>query len=403
MSLMFKRILLPVLFLLTIARPIAGSALPPKPPQSQGVSFLDYYHGNKELGIKPHEKEIGAQVAIGRLYLNGKNLTDLDGIETVPGIDRIVALFVNNNQLKSLPESMSQLAHVQEFEAENNLFIAFPEAITLMPDLRVLSLAHNFIRDPLTDAPLNAVRLAALQSLDLSYNEIATVPKVINGLGTATKINLTNNPLMLDSRAQALVDALHAGDLKKVKDIFANIIFDNAAGRHIVNFGKVMGLEFLHKPLMRKLEISKIRDQLGNNLLHIAVNEAGARVKEMRDALSEVRNDIELSEKDRAEVTDSLSKRIDEINDRYMKILAVLFECGDECVQEMLWMPNARGEAVVYSILRQLGPSSPIFRAITLAGEEDNEEQERKGGEQPQARQTFSRRFQAFLKQHRKK
>lgn len=351
----------------------------------QAISFLDYYHGNPALGIRPHEKEIHASVANGRLDLSGNKLTDLIGIETVPGIDKLVALNVNNNHLKSLPDSIGNLVGLYELFAENNELTHIPELIGQLYSLMTISLAHNH----LTSIPKNISSLRHVRVLNLRDNEFTMPPEGIKEFVQNVAIFLENNPISLSEGQllkmlelphnvklsfrlpvnQKLIDdlisAIRAGNATKVKSAFRIIEIQDLGGRLI----NATAFHFFGPNYVGWVNIAKVRDAQGNNLLHMVVNEAAEKIELKRKAITGVLSDEELSDERRKEISDELIKQIAKINDVYMKILSTIFSCGDDCVQEMLFTPNARGEQVIDAVFSKLGPQSPIFKALVLTEE----------------------------------
>ncbi len=78
----------------------------------QPISFRDYYARNKEV--------VDEQVATGRLNLDEKNLTALDGLQDVPEISALYSLMLGGNRLTKIPASIISLPQLEYWQIEDN-------------------------------------------------------------------------------------------------------------------------------------------------------------------------------------------------------------------------------------------------------------------------------------------
>ncbi|XP_076562532.1 podocan-like protein 1 isoform X4 [Arvicanthis niloticus] len=105
------------------------------------------------------------------------------------GSEAITTLSLSSNQLSSLPPSLP--ASLERLHLQNNLISKVPRgALSLQTQLRELYLQHN----QLTDSGLDAAtfsKLSSLEYLDLSHNQLATVPEGLPG--TLTILHLGRN------------------------------------------------------------------------------------------------------------------------------------------------------------------------------------------------------------------
>ncbi len=332
---------------------------------AQAISFRDYYRGNADLEIRPHEKEINDAVASGTLNLDNKHLTDLSGFNEVPGLTALRTLYLSFNQLTSLPQNIfHDLTGLRSLYLYNNQLTELPENIFHgLTRLQSLYLYHN----QLAALQENVFQgLTALQTIDLSYNQFTSMTaNIFRGLPRLQNLYLANNPISLNSAQLRKKLGLPAyvsphfktPEQKQIeRSLFASI--ENADVSRLrqrlydIQVGKVRA------PERGFIDISKIRNAKGDNLLHAAIREAAKRIGIVQ-AMT-----VGLPEKEKVEAREVQAEQKATINDRYMKIISVILSCGEECVQDMLFTPNAQGEQVIDAIVAKLGLDSPIYEAI---------------------------------------
>ncbi len=120
-------------------------------------------------------------------------------------------LYFSENQLKSLPLSISNLTNLKELDLSSNKFESFPAGICGLKNLEILYFSQNQLQSlpEEIDQPLN------LKKLFLSWNQITSLPTTINKLNKLTKLYLTNNPNL-----ESLPDNL--ADLVPHCDVYVN-------------------------------------------------------------------------------------------------------------------------------------------------------------------------------------
>ncbi len=325
------------LFFLFIA--LAGS--------SQAISFRDYHYGSMALGIPSHEKEINDEVAKGSLNLRNKELTDLNGFNEVPDLDKLLLLNLSHNKLATLPENI-----FQELTRLRNLFLN---------DNRLTKLSANIFHS-----------LTALQMLDLYNNQLNGLPiNIFNGLSELRRLSLWNNPIPL-TKAQ-LVKELQLPlkiefsfktqkQARAEQELFAAI--KNADVLMVGQWLADIMNERVRAPWFFKIDITKIRNSNDDNLLHAAIKDAAERLRTIDRELGIVRRDEKLSPDEKKKANNVLLEQKSEINDRYMKIISEILSCGEKCVRNMLFTPNAEGQQVIDAMFAKLGFDSPITQAI---------------------------------------
>jgi Leucine-rich repeat (LRR) protein len=121
-------------------------------------------------------------------------------------------LYLHDNQLSSLPESLSRLTKLRYLNISENAFETLPEAISGMAGLIELRASDN----RLTSLPDSIGRLARLRELHLRNNQLATMPESIGSLQELRQIDLRGNPLTQLPAAIAILPRLEKLDLRWV-------------------------------------------------------------------------------------------------------------------------------------------------------------------------------------------
>ncbi len=437
---MFKRIV----WISLVAISLQAANEPPQQPATQGITFLDYYHGNPAKGVESHKDYVLKGIQSRSLSLggiSGVQLIDLEGLADVPGIEGITCLKLSTNLLTTIPMDLIKLVNLQELYLAWNKLAEFPTVICELKNLHVLDLHFNQLIDipecvgdltqltslflgenRLTQLPASIGNLVGLHLLYLNDNELTQLPESIAQLTHLNSLVLSDNMLISlpDLRALTHLQSLDVADnplpltsneirmalpsltalswkmpeLEQVQqDLFAAIM-EGGVSKARAAFGALKrGAKWYGN------DVAKIVDAYGNNLLHAAIQRASEHLnqvtkqmnsleKHFAEQTSLVKN-LDLSEKEKKEQLRSLKdqeaksaqKLIDqtnEINDRYMKIFAILLDCSLECVDAMLNATNKEGQTVIMALLGKLGADHPIFKTIQKVLIEEGEEVETK-------------------------
>ncbi len=350
----------------------------------EAISFRDYYRGNAELGIPPHEKKIDDAVATGTLDLSNKELTDLVGFNEIPGLSVLRNLLLNNNHITALSENVfHELTALEYLVLNSNDLTVLPENIFHgLSALQTLYLGSN----QLAALPENIFHgLTSLQVISLGNNQLTALPEhVFAQLKALQELSLMNNPIRLTQAelrnelqlpSEVKLNFKTAEQAQAEQKLFAAMKnADASAVRRRLD-------DIMAEKIRHHIIISKIRDINGDNLLHAAIRDAAERIGAIDKELGNIRRDAKLSMEEKNEANKVLLERKSEINDQYMKIISAILSCGEECIQNMLFTPNAEGQQVIDAVVAKLGFDSPIYKAI-LEGLTSEEAKEKKEKEQ---------------------
>ncbi|GAB1293382.1 Podocan-like protein 1 [Apodemus speciosus] len=132
----------------------------------------------------------GEKPALRSVYLHNNRLRNT-GLppNTFHGSEAVTTLSLSSNQLRYLPPSLP--ASLERLHLQNNLISKVPRgALSLQTQLRELYLQHNQLTDSSLDASTFS-KLSSLEYLDLSHNQLATVPEGLPA--TLTILHLGRN------------------------------------------------------------------------------------------------------------------------------------------------------------------------------------------------------------------
>ncbi|KAI9313184.1 hypothetical protein BX666DRAFT_1980456 [Dichotomocladium elegans] len=107
---------------------------------------------------------------------------------------------IRNNQLHTLPSSLSQLQQLTALYLSHNRFETIPESVFDLPKLRDLDLSHNRVQT----IPPEIRRLSLLEILNLEDNNLRQVPDEIGQLTKLRKLYLSHNHVIELPTVEAL-------------------------------------------------------------------------------------------------------------------------------------------------------------------------------------------------------
>lgn len=120
------------------------------------------------------------------LDAQNSNITDLTGISI---FTNLTDLLLNDNQLTTIPDNISNLSALTYLNLENNQLTTLPDSIGNLSSLNEIRLSNN----QLTALPDNIGNLNALTSLHLRNNQLTSLPDSICNLSNLSLLYLTDN------------------------------------------------------------------------------------------------------------------------------------------------------------------------------------------------------------------
>ena len=140
--------------------------------------------------------------------LSSMHIGSLIGLEKIEGLGSLHRLWLNNNQIKSIPAKIEGLGSLQYLYLINNQITEFPAKIEGLGSLQGLWLKNNQIKS----IPAKIEGLGSLRRLWLNNNQISSIPAEIKGLGSLWWLDLNNNQI---SSIPAKIEGL--GSLRELR------------------------------------------------------------------------------------------------------------------------------------------------------------------------------------------
>lgn len=117
---------------------------------------------------------------------------------------RTTSLDLGGLALPIIPDSVAQLANLEELTLGNNEISVIPDSLTQLGNLRVLDFRHNEI----SAIPDSLARLSNLQEVDFSNNQISTIPVSLSRLANLQGLAFNNNQISTFPDALAEIASL---------------------------------------------------------------------------------------------------------------------------------------------------------------------------------------------------
>lgn len=124
-------------------------------------------------------------------------------------------LYLHDNGLTALPQSLRQLVKLRYLNLSNNAFETIPEVVTYLVSLIELRVIDN----RLTSIPYSVGRLSQLRELHLRNNMLKSLPDTIGMLSELRQIDLRGNPLTHLPASLAALPRLEKLDLRWVETL----------------------------------------------------------------------------------------------------------------------------------------------------------------------------------------
>jgi len=161
------------------------------------ISFLDYdnfikfniLYPNLNLNIST-KLRFNLRDSNYLLYSSAEDIIDKLKLNyTINELSNIKKLYLNNNQLVEIPESIGNLINLQELDLSNNQLVEIPESIGNLSNLRILYLTYN----KLIKIPESIGNLNNLYYLRLDFNQLEKLPDSISNLNKLQLLNISFN------------------------------------------------------------------------------------------------------------------------------------------------------------------------------------------------------------------
>jgi internalin A len=157
--------------------------------------------------VKESPESIGQWKKLGNIYLyididqNLIELTSLDlsqrGLKTLPDeigqLEHLESLNLCGNDLSELPRTICHLGKLDSLILHGNRFESIPDFIGGLTQLKSLQISHN----RLNSVPDSIGKLLNLIKLDLSNNNLSALPESIGELPNIRSLELNNNKLQI--------------------------------------------------------------------------------------------------------------------------------------------------------------------------------------------------------------
>ncbi|ERE79117.1 podocan-like protein 1 [Cricetulus griseus] len=215
----------------------------------------------------------GEKPALRSVYLHNNRLNNT-GLppNTFHGSEAITTLSLSSNQLSYLPPSLP--ASLERLHLQNNLISKVPRgALSLQTQLRELYLQHN----QLTDGGLDATtfsKLSSLEYLDLSHNQLATVPEGLPR--TLTILHLGRN----------CIRQVEAGRLHRARGLRYLLLPHNELGASALPAGTLRPLRALHTLHLYGNRLERVPPALPRHLKALVMPHNRVAVLGARDLVS---------------------------------------------------------------------------------------------------------------------
>ena len=158
---------------------------------SFGPSLMSLDASNNDITqLTLHPGPLGRPFAMTILKLTNAKLSSLDEL-ALAHLTSLTALHVDHNAIRTLPDSIGELAELKELTCSNNQLYTLPESIAKLQKLETLA-AHN---NSLEELPGAIWECAALQVLNLTSNLLGNIhPPALIDPTTSPSASMSMSP-----------------------------------------------------------------------------------------------------------------------------------------------------------------------------------------------------------------
>ncbi|MDJ0554367.1 MAG: leucine-rich repeat domain-containing protein [Microcoleaceae cyanobacterium MO_207.B10] len=176
---------------------------------------------NNEIKIIP--ESITNLVNLTHLHLASNKLTQIP--ESITNLVNLTHLHLDSNKLTKIPESITNLVNLKTLDFRNNEIKIIPESITNLVSLTWLSFHNN----KLTKIPESITNLVNLTHLYLASNQLTQIPESITNLVNLKTLDLDSNKLtQIPESITNLVNLTHlylaSNQLTQIPESITNLV-----------------------------------------------------------------------------------------------------------------------------------------------------------------------------------
>lgn len=158
------------------------------------IERLQQYPNLKQLWLSDNQlttlpESIGKLTALTWINFSNNQVSTIP--ESFSNFQNLSALYADRNKLSMFPELICKLAALTTLSLNENQLIALPESISRLKKLKNLRLRDN----QLTTLPESLSNLENLSDLDLNFNKLRSLPKSFGDLAALSILYLVDNQL----------------------------------------------------------------------------------------------------------------------------------------------------------------------------------------------------------------
>ena len=151
-----------------------------QPPCNDCIEISDKWYSQGDVDVLQDIIDVNESLSgEGPLEIGGQTWND----------GRLISLYLPDNQLTSIPESIGNLSSLEKLSLYSNQLTTLPESIGNLSSLIWL----GFFDNQLTTLPESIGNLSSLENLYLDSNQLTTLPESICNLPETCNIDFSYN------------------------------------------------------------------------------------------------------------------------------------------------------------------------------------------------------------------